>query len=347
MRQTSDPRAIRPVSSAHLDRTYAGCLCCGERGLKRETAVISGFLAERAWQGPPTLTQLITCPRCGFRFFARGLDDDEADNLYHGYRNPDYLSQRQRWEPFYTNRLHRAVLAWSQSSLRIDDLRANLHKAGLPNQWRYVLDHGGSGGHLLQAINAERKVVFDPSGYPTLAGIEVARDAKHIPGNCDLLLSCQVLEHVSDPCLYLSALADLCSPDAWLYIEVPDETWVSHCLPGRIRDRWLGWLVRQRQLLILFDFYSTGFRTQLGVVPPYGFVSLREHLNFFSAAALYTLLQGVGLHCVVGGTNGAGQRYVIARRVKAGAPTGSIMTPPLEDRFPFLERDELMFNRID
>ncbi|MBK6906781.1 MAG: methyltransferase domain-containing protein [Rhodocyclaceae bacterium] len=309
------------MSAAHLDRTNAGCLCCGEPALQRETAVISGFLAERAWQGPPTLTQLVTCPRCSFRFFARGLGDDEADNLYHGYRNPDYLSQRQRWEPFYTDRLHQAVLAWSQSSVRIDDLRATLNQAGLPNRWRYALDHGGSGGHLLQAIHAERKVVFDPSGYPTLAGVEVARDATRIPGNCDLLLSCQVLEHISDPFAYLRALADVCSPDAWLYIEVPDETWASHCLPGRLRDRWLGWLVRQRRLLILADFYSTGFRTQRGFVPPYGFVSLREHLNFFSAAALDTLLQRVGLRCVAAGINGAGQRYAIARTANSGTAT--------------------------
>lgn len=296
------------------DRTRAGCLCCGNRQLERRATIVSGFLAERAWKGTPELTGIAFCNECGFRFFQRGLSTEETLNLYRGYRNENYLGARNRWEPFYTRTQHQAVLAWSRSPGRAVGLRKSFDEAGLPDRFRYVLDHGGSGGHMLREIHAERKVVFDPSGCETIGGVEAVSVPTRIPPRCDLFLSCQVLEHVSDPKSYLSEAGVLCAEGAFVYIEVPDELWRDFAFPGNIQVAWLRLLLRQRHLLILSDMLSTGCRVKLGFLPPMGFVPMREHLNYFTIKALDSILLATGFQILLSGRNAEGQIFAIARK---------------------------------
>lgn len=149
---------------ADQNRIGVGCLCCGNIELRLQTTVVSGFLAQRAWSGAPELTTIAFCDQCGFRFFGRGLSNLEADRLYGGYRDAGYFATRNRWEPFYTREQHADVIAWSHSPSRTNDLRMAFEQAGLPPRFHYALDHGGYQGHMLQGIDAETKVVFDPAG---------------------------------------------------------------------------------------------------------------------------------------------------------------------------------------
>lgn len=300
------------------DRTRAGCLCCGNPGLRYETTLVSGFLAERAWRGPPHLTRMAFCGHCGFRFFARGLEPDEADLLYRDYRDAKYFNARSRWEPLYTRAQHDAVVGWAHSPRRAADLSKTLEQAGLPRRFRYALDHGGSAGQMLRAVEAATKVVFDPSGCKAATGVSAVRDPLGIPPRCDLFLSCQVLEHVSDPNDYLRQATALCADDAYLYFEVPDEIWSNRVFHGRLRDAWLAFLLRHHNLLIVADMLSTGCRVKFGFLPPLGFIPMREHLNYFTSKALNSILVAAGLELVVSGHNGEGQIFAIAR--KGAAP---------------------------
>lgn len=301
------------------DRTRAGCLCCGNPRLGYETTLVSGFLAERAWRGSPELTRMAFCDRCGFRFFARGLAPDEADSLYRDYRDAEYFRARNRWEPLYTHAQHDAVVGWAHSPRRAADLSKTLEQAGLPRRFHYVLDHGGSEGQMLRAVEAETKVVFDPSGCKAASGVRAVSDPQGIPPHCDLFLSCQVLEHVSDPADYLRQAAALCGDQAYLYVEVPDEIWSNRVFHGRLRDAWLNVLLRHRRLLILADMFSTGCRVKFGFLPPMGFIPMREHLNYFTCKALDSILVAAGLELVVSGRNGEGQIFAVARK-GAAAP---------------------------
>ncbi len=303
------------------DRTGAGCLCCGNRVLRRETTVVSGFLAQRAWQGEPGLTALAFCDACGFRFFARGLSPQEGASLYQGYRDAEYFRARNSWEPFYTRAQHEAVVAWSRGADRATALRSTLARAGLPARFDYVLDHGGNAGHMLRGVDAGIKVVFDPSGCEALPGITRVSDPAGIPPRCDLFLSCQVLEHVSDPRGYLAHAASLCAEGGYLYVEVPDEMWTNAVLHGPWRDAWLKFLLRHHRLLILTDMLSTGCRVKLGFLPPLGFNPMREHLNYFTIRALDSILPGCGFEIVLSGHRGAGLIFAVAR--KRGAPEAS------------------------
>lgn len=296
------------------DRTHAGCLCCGNRSLRRETTVVSGFLAERAWGGSPELTAIVFCDGCGFRFFERGVSAEEADRLYQGYRDQEYFRTRNKWEPFYTRAQHAAVEAWARTPDRAAGLRDTLDRAGLPTRFEYALDHGGNAGHMLKGVDAARKVVFDPSGCEALPGITAVSDTACIPPRCDLFLSCQVLEHVSDPGSYLRQAAALCVEGAYLYIEVPNESWSNMVLHGPLRDAWLQFLLRHHRLLILADMVSTGCRVKFGFLPPLCFIPMREHLNYFTIQALDSILLATGVRIVLSGRNADGQLFAIARK---------------------------------
>ena len=303
-----------------MKRDCTACLCCGNANLTRQTTVVSGFLAERAWHGLPEKTQIIHCAQCGFQFFERGLSDKETANLYRGYRDKDYFLARNRWEAFYTRAQHQLVGDWSRSTLRSSNLVRLLSESGLPTRFAYALDHGGAEGHLLHAISADQKIVFDVSGVGTIDGVCGISDATKIPLGCDLLTSCQVLEHVSDPAKYLTELTALCAPGAYIYIEVPNEQWSSYVWEGRLRDAWLETLLRHHWWLKLMDVISTICRVKFKFLPPMGFIPMREHLNYFTLQSLTKLLGRLGFEVVRSGHNVDGQLFAIIQLNHSGTP---------------------------
>jgi hypothetical protein len=300
----------------HRQRSAAGCLCCGSPSLNYETQVISGFLAQRAWDGPPEVTQLVSCTNCEVRFFDRGLTPTEATRYYRNYRDPKYVSDRQRWEPFYTAGQHAAQVKWSHAPERVAALRAALAASPVPTQVASVLDHGGAHGHMLAAIDATRKAVFDLSGQNSIESVELFHDGRQLPENWELILSCQVLEHVSSPLDYLTELHRRLASTGWLYLEVPIETWRSARGDDVLRESILQFLVRHPRMLIAADVLCTVSRIKLGALPPFGFIAMREHLNYFSESALQHLLERAGFSVPIVGINSVGQRYVIAHKTR-------------------------------
>lgn len=79
-----------------------------------------------------------------------------------------------------------------------------------------------------------------------------------------------------------------------------------------MQKRWIDFLVRQPVLLKFFDFLSTAIRIKLRMVPPLCFVSLREHLTFFSIAGVTQLLQAQGLHVLSARVHATGHIGVVA-----------------------------------
>lgn len=282
--------------------------------------LVSGFLAERAWDGRPEPTHLVTCESCGLRFFDRGLDDIEAARYYHGYRDPDYQRQRQAWEPFYTPQRHAELLAWSDAPVRRQNLRRSLDIAGVPARVDSVLDHGGGRGQMLAGIDARRKAVFDPAATSAESAVEAFRSSADLPGCWSLILSCQVLEHISHPADYLRHLNNLLAEDGWLYLEVPDERWASAAGGEAWRARTLNALLHWDPLLIAWDSLCTASRIKLRRLPPLGFVAMREHLNYFTGDAMAALLAATGFKVEACGIDNGGQLFAVARKFATAAP---------------------------
>lgn len=274
-------------------------------------------MAKRAWNGKPELTSLIFCNRCGLRFFDRGLSDEEVSNYYNGYGNDDYVKDRHRHEPFYTASVRRELRSWATSKDRRTGLSKTFAKANAPKSFSSVLDFGGGSGHMLLDIDAPRKAVFDVDEAHVDPGIERISAPELLGDGWDLVLSCQVLEHLTSPLASLEQIRNLLSVGGWLYVEMPDELWNNRAFPSKARDLFLRGLLNSPYLLLAGDIASTAFRKKLGVLPPFGFVPMREHLNYFTVDAISALVERAGLQLEWAGRNE--QNDVCAIATKSGS----------------------------
>ncbi len=298
----------------HLNRSARGCLCCGDHHLKAETTVVSPFLANRGWKGKPELTSVMFCARCGFRFYDRGLSEAEGNSYYQGYRDQTYFKERNRFEPFYTRSAYDGDTTWMASPGRRVALAQVLENAGAPKSFRAALDYGGGTGQMLLDVDAGKRVVFDVSGGHTEDGVVWIGAQQEVGGDWDLVLSCQVLEHLSDPLGSVEFIAGILSNGGWFYAEVPDQHWKNSARSGRLRQAWLSWIVDKPLLLVAADTVSTAFRVKCGFLPPMGFIPMREHLNYFTEDALRALLQRAGFTVPWSGKNAEGAICAVGRR---------------------------------
>lgn len=304
-----------PLDSLH--RSASGCLCCGSEKLKRETTIVSPFLAKRAWNGAPELTSIVFCLNCDFRFYERGLSNEEAERYYRTYRDQSYYRERHGFEPFYTRREHERLEEWMSSGHRRVALRECLNRAGAPAKFHSALDFGGGTGKMLLDIAADERAVFDVVDEAPERGLTRLHSAQELGKRWDLVLSCQTLEHLTDPLASIGTMADAMPEGGWLYAEVPPQHWRNPARQGRARDAFLGWLVHHHHLLLAGDILSTALRIQCGFLPPLGFIPMREHLNYFTEASLSRLLLRGGFSVEWAGRNSEDCITVVGKRSAA------------------------------
>jgi SAM-dependent methyltransferase len=297
-----------------VDRSAAGCLCCGSSKLQLSATVVSPYLAYKAWGGEPELTTLATCNQCGFRFYTRDFTEVEASAYYREYRTEAYYEERHHFEPFYTRRVHTETEKWLASDARRRSLSAVLTQSGAPSTFASVLDYGGGTGALMRDLPAARKAVFEVSEVTPEGSLEHLKFADQVGTGWELVLSAQVLEHVAEPAQLVEAMVAAAKPGGFLYLEVPHQTWREpfHFRLGR--EAWLRFLCHHPRLLLAADVYSTAFRVKTGVLPPYGFVPMREHLNFFTLEGLEALASRMKLQIVFCQRDSLGSQVVVGRK---------------------------------
>ncbi len=284
-------------------RSSQGCICCGSASLKKVSTVVSPFLAKKGWSGDPELTYLVSCAQCGFRFYDRGLSSMEAERYYAGYRDEEYFKTRHQFEIFYTRKAHEETGNWLTSAARRSAVSQALEQAGAPRVFSAALDFGGGTGHMLLGIEAAKKAVFDLSKEEAEPGLISFGAREEIKGGWDLILSCQVLEHLSDPFDQVKDITNLLSKGGWIYAEVPDQSWREIGSPEAVQNAWLSLLLKSPRALHAADFVSTAFRVKLGFLPPLAFAPMREHVNYFTVQALTELLTRAGLTVSWSGKN--------------------------------------------
>ena len=67
-------------------------------------------------------------------------------------------------------------------------------------------------------------------------------------------------------------------------------------------------------MLLAGDIVSTACRKKLGILPPFGFVPMREHLNYFTVDAISALITRAGLQVVWAGRNEQNDVCAIAQK---------------------------------
>jgi hypothetical protein len=255
----------------------------------------------------------LICRTCGTEYFDLLVTAEQLDRLYKDYRGEEYFKQRNGFEPWYTKDINGGLGGEQEMRKRRDALLRALAEAGIENDFGAVLDHGGDRGQMLVELKANRRAVYEISGVVSEPGIESIGEADMRAGKWNLILSCHVLEHLTFPAALVADLVSLGGAGTVYFIEVPQE-----CVPNSgfngtaIQRRWLQWLVRHPHLFKFFDFLSTGIRARLGVVLPFLFVPLREHLTFFTIRGVQSMLSDHGLSVLTANRMNTGHIGVVA-----------------------------------
>jgi glycogen debranching enzyme len=268
------------------------CICCNSTNIKVEPTLTSLFLSRSAWNGTPEYTDLLYCTECGFRTYRRNLSTSEAMQYYSNYRNINYIKQRSKDEIFYTKKQFNADAAWMTSPLRQQAFLDMINSAIPEFSNSQILDYGGGDGQLIANIMCQSKYVFDFSNIKTLPGINKIADQEELHRTAwDLIVCAQTMEHVSRPQLLMEELKSLTSTRGHIYIDVPSQQWKSCVLQGYVRKLILAKAKKYYYFHKFLDLYSTAFRVKFEILPPFGFVPMREHVNFFTLDSIIRLGQ--------------------------------------------------------
>ena len=289
------------------------CPACQTPPSTVEWGMASPFFSGRALEKDPAPTELLRCGACGTAWARQGLDAEQGARLYDGYRGEAYFKQRHATEPWYTRSMNDSMgsdhemqgrrTVFSQA-LKRAELKGGLRPQGI------VLDFGGDKGQLLADLPDTTLMVSEVSGIELCSWAKPAGDLGAWSGQCDLVMCCQVLEHVESPASIRDKIMRLARSGGWIYLEVPNESWTQAGAQAAWRHGWIERVSRNPKLTLALDFVSTASRLKFGVIPPFGFWSLREHMNFFTLSGLTRLAEDGGAEILWAGLTESGLSLV-------------------------------------
>jgi len=266
-----------------------------------EFGIFSPFFLKRVWaKKNSSPISVLFCDNCGSKFFDVVLSKKDLSKLYKNYRGEIYFKERNYYEPWYTKKFNSEISDKNHYDMRRDTLAHALVVAKVKNTFQNVLDHGGDRGQMLKAgkgyINAKYKYVYEISGIQPIKGVVACSQDQMKNKKWDLILSCHVLEHLSNPKTYLDMLVSLGSKKTIYYIEVPNEHWKSlRFNKSSIQFAWLDWLSNKLLLIKFLQFLSLAMKIKLNFIPPFLFSALNEHVNFFTVKGLTNIIKNSNL----------------------------------------------------
>ena len=274
------------------------CLLCSSDKLTKQTTLTSLFLSKRAWGGSIEWSDTNRCLKCGFIFHGRGLTSQEIENYYTNYRDQKYFFDRNLYEFFYTRKVHNNLESQMGCEARklalVTYLRGKNPSIFNTEKNYSILDYGGGSGRFISRLPG-KKFVFDISGEKPLPEIKQLSVSSLETMKFDLIICAQMLEHATDPKKTTEYLFNFLKPGGSLYIEVPyNETWTDYSWSGVMRNFVLSLAKKFKLFNILLDIYGTAFRVKLKILPPFAFVPVREHLNYFYPSSFIALAKAIG-----------------------------------------------------
>jgi len=273
------------------------CPACGTPARLASLAVIAPFVAEIVGLSREQRVGYRECAQCGLAFFDFRYSDANAERLYGGYRSSEYVRVRRSWEPWYRDSVNDAFTPGSpavQDRLRFEQ-DVLLGEGGLARPLDCAVDFGGDQGQFFPDIPTRRRVVVDLSDKPLMPGVERVASLDDLSESPDLIILAHVLEHLGDPRELLLRLRRSLAPHGFLYVEVPlDRPRVRSWHLKRVYGAWLNAVSGHRWSFIPCDFAS-GVARQVGWrIPRFGVLKESEHINFFDARSLTSLLESTG-----------------------------------------------------
>jgi len=211
------------------------CIACGSYSLVASPAILMPFVAERALNWGPvdideswnlsdvkigrayTRVNSMGCIACGTVFVDLRLGETQMARLYKDYRGDDYVSTRIKFEPHYQQK----NISFNEPYKHIPKVEAKIKDwIGVPQS---VLDWGGGDG-----LNTPFRHVVENLFCYDISGVELCEGVRKYcsetaPDVFDLVVCCQVLEHVSSPMEVLTEVKKFMSHSSFLYLDFPFE----------------------------------------------------------------------------------------------------------------------------
>jgi hypothetical protein len=277
------------------------CQCCTSRQLDRYPSLISPFIAHYVLGARPRVCELLECRECGHRFFDLRFEESEVARLYSKYRGEEYLRERHKQEFWYTKKINDSVghdvkqIEARQQGLS-QFLTAHINTKTIDS----VLDYGGDRGQCIPDNIGRTKYVYEVSGAVPREGVsKISTPAGLSKQTYDLIMLCHVLEHCSDVRKMVETVGTLAAEQTIFYFELPYERFhLKYMGTAGWCRAYLNVLQRSETVVRFVDFFSTAMRIKANLIPPFGFVKLHEHINFFSEQSLRMLLTKNGFEVV-------------------------------------------------
>ncbi len=245
------------------------CLGCDASNIARRAAIIAPFVAARVFRRSASICSLAHCASCGLAFFEDRYEPAEAGHLYADYRNEAYYLERHHWEPWYSRAFNAGLGGAEEMRGRREVYAGILRRHAEDAIIESVLDYGGDRGQLMLGGPGRDHFVFDISGVEPEPGITSLSAASLAGQKFDLVLLCEVLEHVSEPAHVLRDVLTHVKLGGLLYITVPNREFPFTDIPaGKWYRNYLKLLLKSRWLTLLVDFWSTGCKVKFARIPP-------------------------------------------------------------------------------
>lgn len=249
------------------------------------------------------LSEYCQCQNCDLHFFSKRFTDCQLKRMYSHYRDKEYQKNRQRYEPWYTEKFNNAIGNDPETiELRRKNLFLLVHNAaneGKINSPKVVVDWGGDKGQFIPDFpNLTKRLVFEVSNSVPIEGVARTDLIDEVKlARPDLVLLCHVLEHDHGAREVIHQLSQLMIKESVLYIEIPEDR--SPIVPRTKRNSaLLSVLLRHRIAFIVFDAYSLFTIRVLGKKLPFQFLKQSEHVNFFCRESIVKVTQEYGFEVV-------------------------------------------------
>jgi hypothetical protein len=249
------------------------------------------------------LSEYCHCCNCGLHFFSKRFTDGQLKRMYSHYRDKEYQKNRQRYEPWYTEKFNNAIGNDPETiELRRKNLFFLVSKAVIEEKIsapKVVVDWGGDRGQFIPDFpNLTKKLVYEVSNSVPIDGVDRTESVEEVKlARPDLVLLCHVLEHDHSARETINQLSQLMLEESVLYIEIPEDR--SPVVPRTKRNSaLLSFLLRHRIAFIVFDAYSLLTMRVLGRKFPFQFLKQSEHVNFYCRESIMKVTESYGFKVV-------------------------------------------------
>lgn len=245
---------------------------------------------------------LVQCPQCDLLYFDQVFTTSQLDSMYSGYRGPVYFQRRNKFEPWYTQKLNDAighsnvVLDLRQEHLR-NFLQEEIKFGSIASPSR-VLDVGGDEGQFIPNLESiSDRAVLEVSGVKPVENVStISTWEEAAEFRPDMVMMCHVLEHTDEARKMCSDASRLLSTGGLLYVEIPLDRpkKIGSVFSKNFYGAYTKFLAGHPVAFRVADLLSLVSRRLFGQPIIGSVMKQNEHINYFNRSSLNKVICSMG-----------------------------------------------------